>query len=442
MSWTRRQTLLGLMGGAGLAMAAGCSRGGGGSGSTGGSGNGATSGGGGQQHLRFAWWGNEVRDALTKEVVDLYLEQNPDISIEATPSEFGAYWDRLATQTAGGDMPDVIQMADGFMSEYGSRGSLLDLEPFVDTSKFAPGTVDVGRVDGVLVGINLGINTPTIMCNLGVLEAAGVDLPDDKTWTWEDYRELAAQITAATPENTYGSASPGTEGPLRAWVRQNGDELFLESGELGTSVDVLRGYFELLAGFMDSGAIPPGSLIVEESTKPIEQTALVLGNAAFQIVWSNQYNVVSNSSEDEIVMLRMPSITGNEADQQAWYHPSQLWSASSKTASPEAAGAFIDWLVNSPEVGGILLDERGRPCNTEVLAQIEDKLSPEGKAISTFLSELEPALGEPQPVPPPGAGQVLGDIMSRAQDDLYFGDIDAAGAAERFYQESVAVLGG
>ena len=438
MTWTRRQTLLGLMGGAGIAAtAAACSRGGGES--TGGGGGGT---GGDEHHLSFVWWGNEVRDKLTNDVVDIYVEQNPGITIQATPSEFGAYWDRLATQTAGGDMPDVLQMADGFMSEYGSRGSLLDLEPYVDTSKFAPGTVDVGRVDGTLVGINLGINTPTIMCNTGVLEAAGVAMPDDKTWTWEDYRTLSAEISAGTPEGTYGSASPGTEGPLRSWVRQNGGELFLESGELGTTVDVLRGYFELLVSFLDSGAVPPGSMIVEESTKPIEQSSLVVGTTAFQVVWTNQFNVVSSSSEHDIVMLRMPSITGNEADLHAWYHPSQLWSASAETAEPEAAGAFIDWLVNSPEVGAILLDERGRPCNTEVLAAIEGSLSPEGKEISQFLTDLEPGLGEPQPVPPPGAGQVLGDIMSRAQDDLFFGDIDAAGAAERFYEESVTALGG
>lgn len=432
---TRRQTLSGFAGLAGLAALAGCSRG---TPTTGSSGSGDA----GSAHLRFAWWGNEVRDKLTNEVVDIYVQQNPGVTIAATPSEFGAYWDRLATQTAGGDMPDVIQMADGFMSEYGSRGSLLDLEPYVDTSKFAPGTVDVGRVDGTLVGINLGINTPTIMCNPSVLEAAGVDMPDDKTWTWDDYRAISAEITAATPDGTYGSASPGTEGPLRAWVRQNGGELFLDSGELGTTQDVLQGYFELLAAFKDSSAIPPGSVIVEESTKPIEQSALVVGTTAFQVVWTNQYNVVSNSSDSEIVMLRMPSITGNEADLQAWYHPSQLWSASASTAEPEAAGAFIDWLVNSEEVGAILLDERGRPCNTEVLAAIEGDLSPQGQAISQFLTDLEPGLGEPQPVPPPGAGEVLGDIMSRAQDDLYFGDIDAAGAAERFYSESVTALGG
>lgn len=436
MTWTRRQALLGLLGGAGVAAAAaGCSRGGGSDDGNAGTGDGET------HNLRFAWWGNEVRDAQTTEAVELYVSENAGVTIEATPSEFSAYWDRLATQTAGNDMPDILQMGDGFLAEYGARGALLDLEPYIDTSRFAPGTVDVGRVDGVLQGINIGINTLSIMCNTAVLAAAGIDVPDDTTWTWDDYLAVAAEVTTATPDGVFGSASPGAEGVLRAWVRQHGGELFTADGELGASEDVLLGYFDLLARFSASGAMPAASVIVEDATKPIEQSALVLGTAAFQLVWSNQFTVVSGASADEITMLRVPSVTGNEADLQAWYHPSMLWCASARTADPEVTAAFIDWWVNSVELAEICLDERGRPCNTEVLDAIADQLSPEGQAISQFLTDLEPGLGEPQPVPPVGSGQVLGDILSRSQDDLYFGRIDAAAAATQFREESLTALG-
>jgi len=436
MTWTRRQTLLGLLGGAGVAAAAGCSRGG-----SSDAGGGTESGAAETHSLRLAWWGNEVRDAQTNEAVQLYMSQNEGVRIEPTPSEFGAYWDRLATQTAGNDTPDILQMGDGFLAEYGARGALLDLEPYIDTSRFAPGTVDVGRVDGVLQGINIGINTPTIMCNTAVLAAAGIDGPDDTTWTWDDYLAIAAEISTTTPDAVFGSTSPGAEGVLRAWVRQHGGELFTADGELGTTEDVLFGYFDLLARFSASGAMPAASVIVEDSTKPIEQSPLVLGSAAFQLVWSNQFTVVSSSAADEITMLRMPSVTGNEADLQAWYHPSMLWCASARTAEPEVTAAFIDWWVNSVELAEICLDERGRPCNTDVLDAIADQLSPEGQAISQFLTDLEPGLGEPQPVPPVGSGQVLGDILSRAQDELYFGRIDAATAAKQFHDESLVALG-
>ena len=80
------------------------------------------------------------------------------MTITAQPGEFCSYWDKLATQTAGGTAPDIIQMDMNYISEYGTRGALLDLEQ-PDISKFVEGTVDSGKIDGKLVGINAGINS-------------------------------------------------------------------------------------------------------------------------------------------------------------------------------------------------------------------------------------------------------------------------------------------
>ena len=108
------------------------------------------------------------------------------MKIAGQPGEFASYWDKLATQTAGGTAPDIIQMDMAYIAEYGDRGALLDLGEYgVDTSKFVEGTVDSGKIDGKLVGINAGINSPVILANPTVFEKAKVDLPDDKTWTWD-----------------------------------------------------------------------------------------------------------------------------------------------------------------------------------------------------------------------------------------------------------------
>ena len=49
-----------------------------------------------------------------------------------------------------------------YISEYGSRGALLDLKG-VDTSKFVEGTVDSGKINDKLVGVNAGINSAVIL---------------------------------------------------------------------------------------------------------------------------------------------------------------------------------------------------------------------------------------------------------------------------------------
>ena len=106
----------------------------------------------GSADLQLTWWGNDVRNKNTTEAITAYTSANPKVKISPQPGEWASYWDKLATQTAGNTAPDIIQMDMAYISEYGNRGALLDLaEHGADTSKFAEGTVDSGKIDGKLV---------------------------------------------------------------------------------------------------------------------------------------------------------------------------------------------------------------------------------------------------------------------------------------------------
>src|SRR5690625_3019519 len=48
--------------------------------------------------IRFAWWGNDERHNLTQEVIELFEEKNPDISVKTEFTSWDSYWDRLTTQ--------------------------------------------------------------------------------------------------------------------------------------------------------------------------------------------------------------------------------------------------------------------------------------------------------------------------------------------------------
>ena len=108
--------------------------------------------------VALAFWGNPTRNKNTQAEIDAFMKANPDVKITGQPGEFNTYWDKLATQTAGGTAPDIIQMDMAYIADYGSRGALLDLGK-VDTSKFVEGTVDSGKINDTLVGINAGINS-------------------------------------------------------------------------------------------------------------------------------------------------------------------------------------------------------------------------------------------------------------------------------------------
>ena len=184
--------------------------------------SGGTTNGQGQTVIRFTWWGNDTRNKLTNDVIAKFEAANPDIDVQGEPGEWSGYWDKLATQVAANDAPDVIQMDEKYIAEYGKRGALLDLEKVgVTTDKFMDGTVDTGRVEGTLYGLNAGINAPVVVANPKVLEAAGVAMPDDTTWTWDDLHRIGKQISEKSASGTYGTQNMSyVEPALRAYLRQ------------------------------------------------------------------------------------------------------------------------------------------------------------------------------------------------------------------------------
>src|SRR3954464_11374527 len=80
---------------------------------------------GGNVTITFAWWGSDSRATITRKAVDLFEQRNPGVKVQTTFAAYSAYWEKLATQTAGGNAPDVITMDTRYLSEYGSRRVLL-----------------------------------------------------------------------------------------------------------------------------------------------------------------------------------------------------------------------------------------------------------------------------------------------------------------------------
>src|SRR5829696_5114656 len=417
MAINRRQFLIGA---GGLAAAAttgaltACAPGAGGGGGGGGE-AGATT-------MALAWWGNPTRNKNTQAMIDAYTKANPNVKIEPQPGEFASYWDKLATQTAGGTAPDIIQMDMNYISEYGSRGALLDLKD-VDTSKFVEGTVDSGKIGGKLVGINAGINSAVFFASPKVFEKAKMELPDDMTWTWDQVFEVGAEVAskAGVPFGVAGGGPAGLVGSdalFGTFVRQQGKELFKEDG-LGFDVAEAQAWYDLMLKGSKAKAIGTAAQNSEEAPKPLDQSALVLGKAAIQWWNTNQLEAISAAAKEQMTMLRGPSTTGKATDRKTWYKASMLWSASAKTKNPDAAVAWINWYANDQAAADIDKAERGIPANSEILTAVTPKLSEVQQVVAKYITDIRPEVGD-TPIAPPAGGGTLPQVLFRNGIDVLF----------------------
>ncbi|MDS2171443.1 ABC transporter substrate-binding protein [Nesterenkonia sp. CL21] len=394
---------------------------------------GAASGEGGDVTLRFAWWGAEHRNALTEEIVALYEEQNPHVTISTEYSDWEGYWDQLATQTAGGGAPDVIQMDDTYLREYADRGALLPMDD-LDTSGFEQDVVDNGTTEDGLMGITTGINTMAVLANPDLFEDAGLEIPDDTTWTWEDYADLTSELNETLGDGYWGDGGVPQTVDLQIWLRQQGKNLTTDDGELGFTVEDAEEYLEFQQELVERGSYPPASIMQEESNAAPGESIFEQSEQAVGRWWSNMVPGLSDLAGVDFELLRYPSATGSSEDNGLWFKATMMFSVTSQTEHPEEAQAFVDFLVNSEEAAEITGMDRGLPANEVSREVVLDQLEGQELAVAEFIEEVEDEIGEAEPVPALGFSG-LQDIAYRYCDEVFFDRLSPAEAAERMHAE-------
>ncbi|WP_150240011.1 ABC transporter substrate-binding protein [Nocardiopsis quinghaiensis] len=387
--------------------------------------------------LRFAWWGADDRHSTTQEVIDLFEAENPDIEIVPDYTDWAGYWDRLATSTAADDAPDIMTQEERYLREYGDRGALLDLNEVgeqLDLSQIDPLVAESGDLDGQTYGVATGVNAYAILADPQAFEEAGVEMPDDSTWSWDDYVDISAEISEATDGELVGVQSMSyNESGFQIFARQHGENLYNEDGSLGFSKETLEEWFSVTQELLDNGGQPSAAESVEIEAGGPDQSVLSTSQGAMAHFWTNQLGGISESAGSDIELLRYPGETTNERTGM-YFKPAMFYSVSAGTEHPEEAARFVDFLLNSNEAAELILADRGLPANVDVREHILGSL-PEADARSAeFLSEIEDTIVDGNPPPPIGAGEVV-NITKRVSEEMAFGDLTPAEAAEQFMSE-------
>ena len=142
------------------------------------------------------------------EVVARFNETHDNIELVAEYVENQQAPDQLKTQIAAGNAPDIIgPVGQSGVNQF--EGLFLDLEPFINATKydlgvFDPGSVDFYRVADGMFGIPFAVFPSMIYYNRELFDEAGLEYPphkygepyaDGDPWTVEKMEELAMQLT-------------------------------------------------------------------------------------------------------------------------------------------------------------------------------------------------------------------------------------------------------
>ncbi|MFJ4168773.1 ABC transporter substrate-binding protein [Paenarthrobacter sp. NPDC089714] len=394
----------------------------------------------GPVEIRFSWWGNAGRAELTNKAIAEFEAANPNIKVKPEYGDIGGYFDKLATQVAANDAPDVITMGGAYPAEYANRGALLDLSKVngsLDLSKLDQGALENGQVKGTQYGVSTGANALAIVVNPAVFQAAGVSLPDDSKWSWDDFARIASDITSKSPKGTYGTATVLTHDSLDAFARQRGQSLYTQEGQLGLDKGTVQAYFDYSLKLSESGAAPSASETVEKLNVSTEQTLMGMGKAGMMLTWSNSLSALSKASGAELKLLKLPGETPTPG---IWLQSSQFYTISARSKHADAAAKLVSFLVNNEQAAKIIQSDRGVPSNSGMRTAIQDLLTPQGKVEAAYIDQIGKMDFAPTYIGPTGSTAVS-EITARINTEVLFKRLSPDKAAEQWISESKAAIG-
>lgn len=394
----------------------------------------------GSRELSMMWWGSDPRHEYTRQIIEAFEAANEGVTIKESVADWGGYWDALNVSVSGGNAPDVMQHEERYLREYAERNTLLALDDIgIDLSGLDEAVLTGGRLDGTTYGIGTGVNSLCLLLNPAIVDEAGLEVPDDTTWSWDDFAAFAIEIKAKTGKVGNSAVSFNNEALFNVFARQRGENLYTPDGGLGFTPETMTEWWTMIADLLSAEAIPSATEIVESSAAGQDQAPLATGNGASEFYWTNQVGALEQVLGEELLMLRVPG-EASGVQPGLYLKPAMFWAAAADTKDPETVGQLIDFLLSSDESIDLTLTDRGLPANLDQRERILPSLPEADNKGAEFIAEITPDLAEGPPVPPIGAGQIP-DIMLRVYEPLLFGDLTPEQATEQFITEAEDAIG-
>jgi multiple sugar transport system substrate-binding protein len=160
------------------------------------------------QVLEMDFWNGigPPEGVLMQDLMNRYEDLNPDIKITQWTTDWDAFYTKIQTTQAEGIGPDLAVTHPRYLALYADTifqpiDDLVEADPDIDSSMFAGTAWEAAKYQGKLYGLPIDTHMFALYINIGMLEKAGLDIPQ----TEEELIEAAKALTV--PPDQWGFAS-------------------------------------------------------------------------------------------------------------------------------------------------------------------------------------------------------------------------------------------
>jgi multiple sugar transport system substrate-binding protein len=358
-----------------------------------------------------------------REQLDIFMESNPDVTVEADFFAQDAYAEALQAGFVGGDAPDVFRIGGGINLESGlQRGWIRPIEEFLTdefVGRFPAYVYDHGNRqmyrDGEAYGVPFAEPvSPEAMLhyNVGMLADNGFDQPPA---TWSEFREMATKISRDGGGSIYGTYPRGQTsvnmhalaGPEPYPWNYDSPPISLLTGEPAMSEPSLIETIELWQGMEQDGALAPGFEVVNSLDAVQLMASGQLGMVVASTFLAFQMREANPDIEFDIAAPPVPD-SGQAGSYNYRMGILCWWMMSSEVREPEPAWRLMDFL-GSAEFRQAAMQN----ANQWVILS-------EGVDVDPFISQQNDISADILRIHPdpnskdPGASQFYFDLVTRA----------------------------
>jgi len=402
------------------------------------------------QELRFSWWGGGERHEAMLAAAKLFEARNPGVKIKAEYSGFQGYQERLSTQIAGRNEPDVMQVNWAWLSAFSKQGEgFYDLRKSASVMKlgeFSDTDLALTTIGGKLNAVPVGFTARLFYWNKPVLNKAGVSVPK----TWDDLFTAGKALRAKAGPKAYLLDGNLYDMILmsQAYIYQKYGTPYIDgkTNKIAMTPAALKEWVGIYKRWQDENVVTPLPYRVSlgSAEKPIEQQPdWVNGNWAGVYTWDSTVRLVSSTLPGKDKDLEVGDfLTLPGAKNSGMFgRPVHVYAVSKRTKNADLAAKFVSFLMTDPEAIRALGVSRGIPA-TGVAFQIlskEDKLKPiEMKAYARISTQQKAnAITPPSPAfEHPRVQKFVREVF----EQVGYGKISVDEAAKQLAEQGATIL--
>lgn len=369
------------------------------------------------------------RAVALKTNLEAFAEANPDIRVDLQVVAYSDLLARLPQTAATGTTPDVTMMFSPMVPQMTAAGVFNDMTghssdvPQDDWLQPWDSTV----VDGEKVVLPYEHRVGILIYNQRIFDELGLQIPTS-------YDELVTAARTATDAGYtgFGAGIGDTDNSsfvsemFANWMTQIDQPIFDDSGRAVFDTPEVEGFFRLFGDLMADGSLG-GNLV--DGTSATTMDAMVAGNTAMTIIGSHQFKGGEQRNPD-LAWARIPGIEPGQgtAAIMGW-----TIGMGSSTDHPEAAWRFIEFMT-SPQAQVTIASGGEVPSR---LSTLDDPYFAEPD--QAYLLELARNVETSgRPVTYPVNWLKMSNAIAHGLQEMYLNGVSASDAMARAVEESNA----